>query len=160
MHSVFRSNTRCAARLAFALAFCAAAARAQLPDGPGKEQTVKLCSQCHELARSISLRQDRAGWQATVDKMVSLGARASDKDIAAVVDYLATNFPGEALPKLNVNTAEAIDFETRLSLKRSQAAAIIEYREKHGPFKSIADLEKVPGIDVAKIESKKDRLTF
>jgi len=47
-----------------------------------------------------------------------------------------------------------------LSLRRSQATAIIEYRTKNGPFKSIDDLKKVPGIDVVKIEAKKDRLVF
>ena len=142
------------------LAVFAATAFAQLPDGPGKEQTERLCKQCHEIERSISLRQDRAGWQATVDKMVSLGAQGSEKDFEAVVDYLSKNYPGDELPKLNVNKAPAIEFESRLSLKRSQAAAIVAYREKHGPFKSIEDLKKVPGIDVAKIEEKKDRLTF
>jgi competence protein ComEA len=59
-----------------------------------------------------------------------------------------------------VNKAAAIEFESGLSLRRSQAAAVIQYREKNGPFKSIADLKKVPGIDVAKIEAKKDRLVF
>jgi competence protein ComEA len=142
------------------LALLAAPAFAQLPDGPGKEQTERLCKQCHEIERSISLRQDRAGWQATIDKMVSLGAQGSEKDFEAVVDYLSKNYPGDELPKLNVNKAQAIEFESRLSLKRSQAAAIIAYREKHGPFKSIEDLKKVPGIDAAKIEEKKDRLTF
>ncbi|HKX30835.1 MAG TPA: helix-hairpin-helix domain-containing protein, partial [Blastocatellia bacterium] len=46
------------------------------------------------------------------------------------------------------------------SLRRSQAAAIIQYRAKNGKFKSIEDLKKVPGVDAAKIEAKKDRLTF
>jgi competence protein ComEA len=45
-------------------------------------------------------------------------------------------------------------------LKRSDAAAAIQYRTKNGDFKSIEDLKNVPGIDTAKIEAKKDRLTF
>jgi competence protein ComEA len=153
MRSVIRWSTRAAALLPIA-------AFAQLPEGPGKDATAKICSQCHELARSFSLRQDRAGWQATVNKMIGLGAQGSDKDFALVVDYLATNFPGEAVPKLKVNQASAIDFESALTLRRSQSAAIIRYRDEHGPFKSMADLEKVPGIDAAKIEAKKDRLSF
>ena len=36
----------------------------------------------------------------------------------------------------------------------------IVHRDKNGPFKSIGDLKKVPGIDAAKIDAKKDRLTF
>jgi len=54
----------------------------------------------------------------------------------------------------------AIEMESRLSLKRSQAAAIIAYRTKNGKFKSIEDLKKVPGVDAAKIEAKKDRIVF
>jgi competence protein ComEA len=133
---------------------------AQLPDGPGKTETQKICSQCHDLARSISLHQDRAGWQATMDKMVTMGAQGSDKEFKLVVDYLTSNYPAEDVPRINVNTARAIDLESGLTLRRSQATAIIEYRNKNGPFKSIEDLEKVPGIDAAKIEAKKDRLVF
>jgi competence protein ComEA len=47
-----------------------------------------------------------------------------------------------------------------LSLLRSQAALIIQYRDKNGGFKSIEDLKKVPGVDAAKIEARKDRLIF
>ena len=39
------------------LALFAVPAYAQLPDGPGKAETERICSQCHELERSISLRQ-------------------------------------------------------------------------------------------------------
>ena len=142
------------------LAFFAGSAWAQLPEGPGREETEKLCKQCHELERSVSLRQDRAGWQTTIDKMVSLGAQGTDKELEAVLDYLAKTYPGDEQPKLNVNKATAIELESRLSLRRSQAAAVIDYRTKNGPFKSIEDLKKVPGIDVAKVEAKKDRLAF
>jgi competence protein ComEA len=134
---------------------------AQLPPGPGKAETEKLCSQCHELARSIAPRQDRTGWEATLDKMVSLGAKGTDKEFEAVLDYLAKNYPAApAEDRLNVNKARAIELESTIGLRRSEAAAIIAYREKNGPFKSIDDLKKVPGVDSAKIESKKDRLAF
>jgi competence ComEA-like helix-hairpin-helix protein len=145
----------------FALALLVpAAAQAQFPDGPGKAEMMKLCSTCHEVQRSASMRMDRDGWKNEVDKMVSLGMKGSDQEIAAIVDYLARTFPAEAIERLNVNKATQIEFESRLSLKRSEARAVIEYRDKNGPFKSLADLKKVPGIDVAKIESKKDVITF
>jgi len=138
-----------------------AAAFAQLPDGPGKAETEKICSQCHELERSISPRQDRAGWQGTMDKMINLGAKGTEKDFAVVLDYLAAHFPADdEVPRINVNKCRAIDLESTLSLRRSEAAAIVEYRTKNGPFHSIEDLKKVPGIDGAKIEAKKDRLAF
>ena len=131
-----------------------------LPDGPGKEETQKLCSQCHDMDKSVSISQDRAGWRRTIEKMLAFGAKASDREFSAVLDYLATNFPADDVPKINVNKAAAIEFESGLSLRRSQAAAIIRYREKNGPFKTIEDLKKVPGVDVEKIEAKKDRLIF
>jgi competence protein ComEA len=143
-----------------ALGVTTSAAWAQLPEGRGRAETQKLCSECHELARSVSLRQDRDGWKTTINKMTSLGAQGTEQEFAAVLDYLSTHFAAEALPRLNVNKAKAIDFESRLSLRRSQAAAVIEYRSTHGDFKSIEDLKKVPGIDPAKIEAKKDILEF
>lgn len=146
--------------VAIAALACAGAWAQQLPDGPGKAETQKVCTQCHELARSVSLRQDRAGWESTVNKMVTLGAKASNAEIESIVGYLTAHYPAEEIPKLDVNTARQIEFESMLNLRRSQAAAIIAYREKNGPFHSLDDLLKVPGVDAAKIESGKDRLIF
>ena len=138
----------------------AGSAWAQLPEGPGKEETQRICKQCHELERSFSVHQDQEAWQQTLNKMMALGAKFTNKEFTVVLEYLAKNFPAEELPKLNVNKATAIELESRLTLTRSQSAAIIQHRSKKGPFKSIEDLKKVPGIDAAKIESKKDRLVF
>ena len=132
----------------------------QMADGPGRTEVQKVCTQCHELERSISLRQDRAGWQATMDKMSNMGMKATDEDMLAVLNYLSLHYPADPIARLNVNKARAIDLEAALSLLRSQAALIIQYRAKNGDFKSIEDLKKVPGVDVAKIEAKKDRLVF
>jgi competence protein ComEA len=145
----------------FALALLLpAAALAQFPEGPGKAEMEKVCAGCHELERSAAMKQDRDGWKNTVNKMISLGAKGTDQEISATIDYLARAFPADEVPRLNVNTATQIEFESRLSLKRSEAAAMIAYREKNGPFKSIADMKKVPGVDPAKIEAKKDKITF
>jgi competence protein ComEA len=115
-------------------------AHAQLPDGSGKAETERVCSQCHELAHSISLHQDRAGWETTVGKMASLGA--------------------EEMPRISINKRRAIDLESGLTLKRSEAAAIIAFRDKNGPFQSIDDLKKVPNLDFARIQANKARLAF
>ena len=77
-----------------------------------------------------------------------------------ILDYLAKNFPAGEVPPVNVNEATAIQLESRLSLRRSQAAAVIAYRSQNGKFKSIEDLKKVPGVDVEKIEAKKDHIVF
>ena len=95
-----------------------------------------------------------------MDKMVGLGAKGSDKELDAVFEYLVKNYPAEEVPKINVNKASSIELESGLTLRRSQAAAVIQYRTKNGDFKSIEDLKKVPGIDPEKIEAKKDRIVF
>ncbi len=133
---------------------------AQLPEGPGREETERLCKGCHELERSFSRRQDRDGWQATLNKMVALGTKGTDQEFALILDYLTKHYPADEVPPVNANTAAAIELESGLSLRRSQAAAIIAYRTKNGKFKSIEDLKKVPGVDADKIEAKKDRIVF
>jgi competence protein ComEA len=137
-----------------------ARAQANLPEGPGRAELEQVCKGCHDVARSVSLRQDRDAWAITRKKMVALGTKAPEKDLELIFEYLVRNFPAGEVPPLNVNKATAIELESRLSLRRSQAAAVIRYRNENGDFKSIDDLKKVPGIDAAVIEAKKDRLVF
>ena len=136
------------------------AALAQLPDGPGKEVTAKICSQCHEIERAVALKQDRDGWQGTINKMSVLGMQAKPEEIRQVLNYLARSYPADALPKVNVNTADAIDLESAFSLTRSETAALAAYRAKHGKFKSLDDLKNIPGVSFAKFEAHKNRLAF
>jgi competence protein ComEA len=132
----------------------------ELPDAPGKAELEKMCLQCHDVAKSVSLRQDRNGWGQTMTKMIAMGMKGSDEDMELVLDYLVENFPPEALPPININTARAIQIESRFSLKRSEAAALLKYRKEHGPFQSLDDLKDIPGVDFAKIEAKQDGIVF
>lgn len=130
-----------------------------LPDGPGKEVTVKACGTCHEARRAASVRLTPEGWAAVIDGMMKRGAQVSDQDYPIVLDYLSTHFLGEAPQPLNVNTASQIDLESAGGLLRREAAAVIRYREKHGRFKSLDELKKVPGLDFKKIASRRDYMT-
>jgi competence protein ComEA len=158
------ANSRRVASIAVLLAMPTAAWAQEettlLPEGPGKAETLKLCRQCHELARSIAPRQDRAGWGTTLSKMTALGMKATPQEASLVLDYLVSHYPPGDVPPVNVNTARAIELESALSLRRSQAAAVIKFREQNGPFKTLDDLKKVPSIDPAKIDEKKDRIAF
>jgi competence protein ComEA len=131
-----------------------------LPEGPGKAETAKICSGCHEVARATSMHLDRAGWQSEMEKMISLGAKGTPEEFESILNYLSKSFPAEEVPKVRINTARPIELEAGLTLRRSQAAALVAYRSKHGPFKSIDDLKNVPGLDFAYLDSKKDRITF
>lgn len=139
---------------------CAGALFAQLAEGPGMAETARICKGCHEVERSVSLRQDKDGWNNTLTKMVGLGMKAADADLAIISDYLAKHYPADALPPLNVNKAAAIELESRLGMRRSQAAAFLVHREKVGKFKTFAELKQAPGIDPEKLEAKKTQIVF
>lgn len=126
-----------------------------LPDGPGKDVTVRSCGTCHEARRAASARLTRAGWAAVIDGMIGRGARMADDEVPVVLEYLATHFLGEASQPLNINTAPQIDFESAGGLLRREAAAVVRYRERHGRFTSIDDLKKVPGLDFRKVERRR-----
>lgn len=149
-----------------ALSFCIGTAaqgadKPRLPEGPGKAATVRLCGSCHSADICANRRESVEGWNGIVVDMIMRGAKGSDEEFGEVVDYLVAHFPKTApLPKINVNKASAKDLEIGLVLSPEKAAAVVQYRESNGSFKSIEDLKKVPGIDAAAIEAKKSRLEF
>ena len=129
-----------------------------LPDAPGKDTMVKMCGLCHQAIRAASVRLTREGWQTVLEDMVKRGAKGTEEEQAKVLEYLATNFLGEAPRPINVNNAPQIDLESVIGLLRSEARALVAYREKNGPCKAVDDLKKVPGLDFKKIEAAKDRI--
>ncbi len=135
-----------------------AAAQTTLPEGPGKETTVKICGTCHPAERGVAVRLTREGWQELISRMVSLGAKGTDAELQATLEYLATHFEGDALKPLNLNKANSVELESIVGLLRKESAAWIAYRAKHGPCTALEDLKKVPGLDFAKIEKRRDRI--
>jgi len=128
-----------------------------LPDGPGKSELIKVCGDCHEPTKATTLRLTRDGWSSVIDDMVKNGAKGTDKELELILNYLSTNFRGETARPLNLNTAPSIDLESVVGLLRSEARALIAWREKT-PCKKIEDLKSVPGLDYKKIEAAKDRI--
>jgi competence protein ComEA len=60
--------------------------------------------------------------------------------------------------KINLNTATAEQLQTISGIGPSKSAAIIQYREEHGPFKTVEDLTNVSGIGPKTIEKMKDKI--
>ena len=131
-------------------------ASAQLPDGPGKEQMQKVCGGCHQPERAASVRLTREGWEEVIGDMIKRGAKGTDEEFAAALDYLAKNFLGEAPRPLNINRATNIELESVAGLTRKEAAAVIAWLNKVGVCNSLDELKKVPGLDYKKIEDRKD----
>ena len=140
--------------------FLSVAARADLPAGPGHDETLKVCGKCHSADQAASLRQSRTGWEETVSKMVNMGAEGTDDEYEAILTYLTKNFGPETPKPVNVNKAMPVEIESTLALTRTEAASIVQYRADKGDFKTVDDLKNVPGLDFKKIEAKKSRITF
>lgn len=68
--------------------------------------------------------------------------------------------PAAASSKVNINTATADELDALPGIGPSTAAKIVAHREENGPFTSIEDLMKVPGIGQAKFDQLKDHITI
>src|ERR1035437_1827518 len=130
----------------------------RLPDVPGKDTVVRVCTTCHGPANIAKKRLNREDWDDQIADMVERGAKATPEELAAVVNYLTANFGPDA--KVNVNDAPIDELKSVLGLSSPEANAIVEYRQGHGKFKVWRDLLKVPGVDAKKIEGQAPRMAF
>jgi competence protein ComEA len=143
--------------IVIALFSCTVSAQS-LPDGPGKEVFESVCSLCHAPTAPMGKQWTETQWDAKVTEMLQEEPDVTPQERATIVEYLSANFrPGG---KIYINKARAKDLETALEISATEAEAIFRYREEKGSFKSLDDLKKVPGLNAAKIEAKKDRLEF
>ena len=126
------------------------------PDGAGKDIFVNTCGGCHGADIVIGQTGTRDVWQDTVDSMRGRGATGTDDDFKMIVDYL-TKFFGVPV---NVNQAPAKDLVSNLVITSDEADAIVKYRTDKGNFKEWADLSKVQGLDMKKLEPIKSRIKF
>ena len=61
---------------------------------------------------------------------------------------------------VDINTADAATLDKNLKgIGPRTAAAIVDYRSKNGPFKSVDELANVKGVGAATIEKNRARLT-
>jgi competence protein ComEA len=130
----------------------------KLPEGPGKEAVVKACFSCHGSGNFRKSRLTKDEWTEQVADMMDRGAQATDEQETAIIDYLSRNFGKES--KLWVNTAPFQELKNVLKLTVKEAQAMVDWRDQNGNFKNLEDLKKVPGVEVGKIEEKKDVIAF
>jgi competence protein ComEA len=142
--------------LTVCLFFASFAHSQNLPEGKGKAEFVRICGQCHGVEVATKTANTPEGWAAVVDDMVSRGAQGSDDDFDLVTKYLSTHF----IPKVKMNKASQKEISTVLGLSDEDAAAIVHYRETQGSFKDLHDLEKVPHLDMKKLEDEKNMMDF
>lgn len=73
---------------------------------------------------------------------------------------LLAGLAASAADPLNVNSADAEALASAMvGIGPAKAAAIVAYREQHGPFKTVDDLLLVKGIGEATLNKNRERLT-
>jgi competence protein ComEA len=60
---------------------------------------------------------------------------------------------------VDINTADEKELATVKGIGPAKAKAIVDYRKKNGPFKSVDDLTNVKGFDAKSIATVKGELT-
>ncbi|MEH7272539.1 helix-hairpin-helix domain-containing protein [Neobacillus vireti] len=69
------------------------------------------------------------------------------------------NTGGDKQAKINLNKADENELQNLPGIGPSKAAAILEYRETNGVFKSVEDLKNISGIGDKTFEKLKDLIT-
>jgi competence protein ComEA len=113
------------------------------------------------------------------DAITAAGGATADADLDRInlatrlADQMQVYVPrqGEAAPpsnglapdalaaKININTASAEELDKLPGIGPTTAKAIIDYRTKNGPFKTIDVIKDVPRIGDALFEKIKDQIT-
>lgn len=68
-------------------------------------------------------------------------------------------FSGPSLAAVDLNTASQAELEAIDGIGPVKAKAIIDYRSKNGPFKSVGQLDKVKGFGKASVKKIKGDVT-
>jgi competence ComEA-like helix-hairpin-helix protein len=89
------------------------------------------------------------------------GARSFGHDIPCVGTAALSPSAGASVcgaRRLVLNQATVVQLDSLPGIGPARAAAIVRYRDQHGPFGSLTELTRVPGINPALLQRLSDRL--
>jgi competence protein ComEA len=155
MPRLSRSNAAIGGLAALLVTSVAVSSQDRFPDGPGKADVMKVCSGCHDAEIILANLKTPAEWNETLQNMATQGAEATSDQWKLIEQYIDVHFA-----MVLVNKAPADEIQLTLDVPAEVAAAVVKYRQDKGPFKTIDDLKKVPGIDAAKVDAATSRLVF
>ena len=126
-----------------------------LATGPGADTFQRVCVMCHPPDRIVQVRRTRTEWEEVIDKMITRGAQVTDDNYSPIEDYLLRNYG-----KVNVNKAGKDDLVLIGGLTEVEADSVVKARTESGPMADFAALGKVPGLDLKKLEEKREAFIF
>ncbi|GAX89213.1 ComEA family DNA-binding protein [Effusibacillus lacus] len=93
---------------------------------------------------------------------INLAQKLVDGGMVAVPAKGDSSSAAQAVPaksdKVNINTATVEQLDTVNGIGSTRAQAIVQYREKNGPYQSVEDLLKIKGFGPKLLETLKDQL--
>lgn len=128
----------------------AAEAEAKTPQAA----VAKLCQGCHDMQIVTDTPKTYDEWTETVHSMVDRGVVGTPAELVLVMQYLHEN-----MTAIDVNHASAEDLHIILDAPDDAVKAILA-RRKERPFKDMADLKTISGIDAAFVDAKKRMIYF
>ena len=93
------------------------------------------------------------------DAIVAAGGLGSDADPETVKLYVYETGESTEPQRISINRAGAWLLDALPGIGPALADDIIQYREANGPFESIEELMRVPGIGQTKYDGLKDLIT-
>ena len=131
----------------------AGAAAAQDPD-PNRAAVDAVCGRCHGAAQFMDKPRSWERWNDVFNQMTRIGASGTDSQLEQVTTYFLDN-----LTTLSINTANSEELAWVLNVTQDVAQDIITRRNQK-PFKSLAQLGGVPGVDRDRLEQIQARILF
>jgi cytochrome c5 len=132
-----------------------AQAPAEAPDLARESESLKaVCAHCHTLQMVTNTPRSYDAWHDTVQKMLNLGAKATDDQLDDIMDYLH-----RTVTTIDVNSADPDELEIVLNASETTAQAIVARREKK-KFNGPADLKSIPGVDAEMVDAKARMIFF
>ena len=120
----------------------------------GEEAFLNRCSNCHGTERALVAPRTKKGWESVLAEMVNVGAQLEPGDQEAILAFLTER---HGLVNVNAATVEEL---VALGLSKKDADTISSYRTDHGPFADFAALQRVPGLDVERLNAVRQRVAF
>ncbi|PLV59803.1 ComEA family DNA-binding protein [Thermotoga sp. KOL6] len=112
--------------------------------------------------RIVEYRETHGGFSSVKDliNVSGIGEKTLDKISKYITVKGVEQLSKNTVTKLNINTATSEELERLPYIGEVKAKAILEYREKHGPFSSPEELLNVPGIGEKILERIRGKITF
>ena len=76
------------------------------------------------------------------------------------VRHKSVPLPPSPAGPVNINSATVTELDALPGVGPAKAAAILQYRQQHGPFTAVEELARVPGFGAASVSRLRERVTL